>query len=426
MFDIKWIRDSPQAFDEGMSRRGLGPQAARILDLDDARREHVAKVQDAQQARNAASKKIGAAKAQGDEAAAQAAIDEVAKLKSFLQSGEEKERELSAALTDALSTLDNIPADDVPDGDDEADNVETHRHGEQPVFDFEPKEHWELGETLGQMDFDAAAKLSGSRFVVLNRGLARLERALGQFMVDLHTEEHGYSEVAPPVLVRSEVLFGVGTLPKFEDDLFKTSDGRYLIPTSEAPLTNLVRESILNEDYLPRRYTALTNCFRAEAGSAGRDTRGMLRQHQFAKCELVSITTPDESDAEQQRMVGCAEEVLKRLGLHYRVVKLCTGDLGFSARRTLDIEVWLPGQDTFREISSCSTCGDFQARRMNARYRPEGEKQPVHVHTLNGSGIAVGRALIAVMENYQNADGSIRVPEVLQPYMGGKTVIEAA
>ena len=409
-----------------MSRRGLGPQAARILDLDDARREHVAKVQDAQQARNAASKKIGAAKAQGDEAAAQAAIDEVAKLKSFLQSGEEKERELSAALTDALSTLDNIPADDVPDGDDEADNVETHRHGEQPVFDFEPKEHWELGETLGQMDFDAAAKLSGSRFVVLNRGLARLERALGQFMVDLHTEEHGYSEVAPPVLVRSEVLFGVGNLPKFEDDLFKTSDGRYLIPTSEAPLTNLVRESILNEDYLPRRYTALTNCFRAEAGSAGRDTRGMLRQHQFAKCELVSITTPDESDAEQQRMVGCAEEVLKRLGLHYRVVKLCTGDLGFSARRTLDIEVWLPGQDTFREISSCSTCGDFQARRMNARYRPEGEKQPVHVHTLNGSGIAVGRALIAVMENYQNADGSIRVPEVLQPYMGGKTVIEAA
>lgn len=425
MFDIKWIRDNPEAFDQGMARRGLDPQSARLLALDEARREHVSKVQEAQAARNTASKKIGAAKAQGDEAAAQAAIGEVAKLKGFLQTGEEEERKLSAALLEALSTLDNIPADDVPDGADEADNVETHRHGEQPSFNFDPKEHWELGEALGQMDFDVAGKISGSRFVVLNRGLARLERALGQFMVNLHVDEHGYSEIAPPVLVRGEVLFGVGNLPKFEDDLFKTTDGRYLIPTSEAPLTNLVREAILDESYLPRRYTALTNCFRAEAGSAGRDTRGMLRQHQFAKCEMVSITKPDESDAEQLRMVGCAEEVLKRLGLHYRVVKLCTGDLGFSARRTLDIEVWLPGQDTFREISSCSTCGDFQARRMDARYRPEGEKQPMHVHTLNGSGIAVGRALIAVMENYQNEDGSIRVPDVLQPYMGGMTVIEA-
>ena len=424
MFDIKWIRENPKAFDEAMALRGLEPQAESLIALDEKRRAHIAKLQEAQEERNRASKEIGKAKASGDEAAAQAAIAEVAKLKSFLQGGEDEERALSAALNDALCVLPNMPYPDVPVGDDENDNVEVRVIGERPEMDFEPKEHYELGENLGQMDFETASKLSGSRFVLLNNGLARLERALGQFMIDLHTTEHGYAEVSPPVLVREEVLYGVGNLPKFEEDLFKTTDGRWMIPTSEAPLTNIVREAIVSEDYLPRRYTALTQCFRAEAGSAGRDTRGMLRQHQFTKCELVSITDAESSTQEHERMLSCAEEVLKRLGLHYRVVTLCTGDLGFSAHKTYDIEVWLPGQNAFREISSCSVCGEFQARRMNARYRVEGDKQTRFCHTLNGSGIAVGRALIAVMENYQNADGSIRVPQALSSYMGGVTRIE--
>ncbi len=426
MFDIKWIRDNPDKFDEGMAARGLEPQAARLIEIDEKRRSHIAELQAAQEKRNQASKEIGQAKAAGDEEAAQAAIAEVAQLKGFLQSGEEKSRELEKALRDELAKLPNIPADDVPPGADEADNVELRVVGEKPDFTFEPKEHYELGEALGQMDFEIAAKLSGSRFVLLNRGLARLERALGQFMLDLHTQEHDYHEVNPPVLVRDDILFGTGNLPKFADDLFHTEDDRWLIPTAEAPLTNLVREEILSENYLPRRYTALTNCFRAEAGSAGRDTRGMLRQHQFSKVELVSVTNEDSSNEEHERMLGCAEEVLKRLGLHYRVVILCTGDMGFSARKTYDIEVWLPGQNAYREISSCSNCGDFQARRMDARYRREGEKQTRFVHTLNGSGIAVGRALIAIMENYQNEDGSIRVPQALSPYMNGVAVIEAA
>jgi len=424
MFDIKWIKENPKAFDEAMNLRGLEPQAQMLIDLDDKRRAHVSKLQDAQEERNRASKEIGKAKGSGDEEAAQKAIAEVAKLKSFLQSGEEEEKLLSKAVTDAMSVLPNIPYPDVPVGNDEGDNVEIRVSGDKPDLGFAPKEHFELGEALGQMDFDTAAKLSGSRFVLLNNGLARMERALGQFMLDLHTSEHGYAEVSPPVLVREEVLFGVGNLPKFEDDLFKTTDGRWMIPTSEAPLTNIVREEIVAGDYLPRRYTALTPCFRAEAGSAGRDTRGMLRQHQFSKVEMVSITDADSSTAEHERMLSCAEEVLKRLGLHYRVVTLCTGDLGFSAHKTYDIEVWLPGQNAYREISSCSVCGDFQARRMNARYRIEGDKQLRYCHTLNGSGIAVGRALIAVMENYQNEDGSIRVPQALGQYMGGVSRID--
>ncbi|MDD9910630.1 MAG: serine--tRNA ligase [Ahrensia sp.] len=425
MFDIRWIRENPDRFDEGMAARGLDPQAARLVALDEERRSHIGELQAAQEKRNQASKAIGKAKASGDEAAAQAAIDEVAKLKSFLQNGEERGRELDSALRRALAELPNLPAEDVPAGADESDNVELRVVGEKPDFSFEPKEHYDLGEALGQMDFETAAKLSGSRFVLLNRDLARLERALGQFMLNLHTQEHDYHEVNPPVLVREEILFGTGNLPKFADDLFHTDDDRWLIPTAEAPLTNLVRESILTHDYLPRRYTALTNCFRAEAGSAGRDTRGMLRQHQFSKVELVSITDEESSNAEHDRMLACAEEVLKRLGLHYRVVTLCSGDMGFSARKTYDIEVWLPGQNAYREISSCSNCGDFQARRMDARYRLESEKQTRFVHTLNGSGIAVGRALIAVMENYQNADGSIRIPQALTTLMGGQTVIQS-
>lgn len=424
MFDIRWIRDNPEVFDKAMALRGLEPQAQTLIALDENRRSHIARLQKAQEERNRASKEIGKAKAGGDEAAAQHAIAEVAKLKSFLQSGEEEERRLSGELNAALSVLPNIPHPEVPVGADEADNVELRSVGNKPEFDFSPKEHFELGEALGQMDFETAGKLSGSRFVLLNNGLARLERALGQFMLDLHIQEHGYAEVSPPVLVREEILYGVGNLPKFADDLFKTTDDRWMIPTAEAPLTNIVRECIVSKAYLPRRYTALTNCFRAEAGSAGRDTRGMLRQHQFSKVELVSITDAESSAAEHERMLNCAEEVLKRLGLHYRVVSLCTGDLGFSAHKTYDIEVWLPGQNAYREISSCSVCGDFQARRMNARYRAEGEKQTQFCHTLNGSGIAVGRALIAVMENYQSEDGSIRIPQVLSGYMGGTTRID--
>ena len=418
MFDIRTIRDDPAAFDAAMASRGLAPQAERLLALDEDRRAHVAALQEAQTKRNEASKAIGKAKASGDEAAAQTAIAEVSELKSVLQNGETRERELTAALNAELAALPNVPLPDTPVGEGEAENVLLREEGEKPALDFEPREHFELGEALGLMQFELAAKLAGSRFVVLQGALARLERALGQFMIELHTQENGYTEVSPPVLVRDDVLFGVGNLPKFEDDLFKTADGRYLIPTAEAPLTNMVREEIVDEASLPRRYTALTNCFRAEAGSAGRDTRGMLRQHQFQKVELVSIVDERSGEAELERMLGCAEAVLKALGLHYRVVVLSTGDMGFSARKTYDIEVWLPGQNAYREISSCSFCGDFQARRMNARYRKAGEKGARFVHTLNGSGLAVGRTLIAVMENYQEADGSIRVPDALQPLLG--------
>ncbi|MEL6734794.1 MAG: serine--tRNA ligase [Pseudomonadota bacterium] len=425
MFDIKAIRDNPTLFDEGMAKRGLAPMAADLVALDEARRTHIAKLQSAQEERNSASKAIGAAKAQGDEAAAQAAIEEVGKLKAFLQTGEEKERELTKALNDRLAELPNIPANDVPLGADETDNVLVREAGEKPSFPFEPKEHYQLGEALGEMDFEAAAKISGSRFAVLKGGVARLERALGQFMLDLHTQEHGYQEIQPPLLVRDEAAYGTDKLPKFADDLFRTTDGRWLIPTAEVPLTYMGADEVYDPKDLPQRMTAHTACFRSEAGSAGRDTRGYLRQHQFYKVELVSITTADESDAEHERMTKCAETVLDKLGLHYRTMVLCTGDMGFGARKTYDIEVWLPGQSAYREISSCSVVGDFQARRMNARYRVEGEKQLQFCHTLNGSGIAVGRALIAVMENYQNADGSIRVPEVLQPYMGGATLIGA-
>ena len=419
MFDIKWIRDNPDAFDAGLAKRGVAPQAQQLIALDDARRTHVARLQDAQSRRNAASKDIGAAKAKGDEAAAKAHIEEVAKLKSFIQDGEAEERRLNDALDAALAVIPNITLDDVPVGADEHGNVLLHTHGEKPVRRNSDKEHYDIGENLGLMDFDTAAKLSGARFVVLKGALARLERAIASFMLDLHTEEFGYTEVVPPLLVRDHVLFGTGQLPKFAEDQFKTTNDFWLIPTAEVPLTNLVRDSILSEAELPLRMTAWTPCFRSEAGAAGRDTRGMIRQHQFSKVELVSITTPEQSLDELERMRSCAEEVLKRLELHYRVMILCTGDIGFGARKTYDIEVWLPGQNAYREISSCSVCGDFQARRMQARYRPADGGAVRHVHTLNGSGLAVGRTLIAVLENYQQADGSVVVPDILRPYMGG-------
>ncbi len=418
MFDIKAIRDNPQQFDDGWVRRGLEPQAQRIIDLDKERRVVIAQLQDLQSARNDASKKIGKVKAAGDDAAAQVLINEVANLKSETQNGEIQERELDQAMTDALSSLPNIPFPDVPAGASEDDNVELRRHGEKPGFDFDPKEHFDLGQALGLMNFEGAAKLSGARFVVLSGALARLERALAAFMLDIHTTEFGYTEIDPPLLVHDSTMFGTGQLPKFADDQFRTEDGMWLIPTAEVPLTNLVRESILEEGDLPKRLTAYTPCFRLEAGAAGKDTRGMIRQHQFSKVELVSITAPEQAEAEHERLTGCAEEILKRLGLHYRVMILCTGDLGFSAHKTYDLEVWLPGQNRFREISSCSLCGDFQARRMGARYRATNEKKTRYVHTLNGSGLAVGRTLVALLENYQNADGSISVPEALQPYMG--------
>ncbi len=418
MLDIKWVRDNPDALDNALKARGAAPAAAELVALDDQRRSHIAKLQDAQTRRNAASKDIGKAKASGDEAAAQKLIDEIAELKDFIQTGEDESRRLDAALNDALANIPNVPLDDVPVGEDEAANVEVRKVGEPRQFDG-AKEHYDLGEALGMMDFETAAKLAGSRFVVLRGQLARLERALGQFMLDLHTGEHGYTEVAPPLLVRDEVLYGTAQLPKFAEDQFRTTDDRWLIPTAEVPLTNLVREEIVEQAQLPMRVTALTPCFRSEAGSAGRDTRGMLRQHQFTKVELVSITEPEASLEELERMTQCAEEVLKRLGLAYRVVVLSTGDMGFGARKTYDIEVWLPGQKAYREISSCSVCGDFQARRMAARYRPADGGSPRYVHTLNGSGVAVGRALIAVMETYQNEDGSIGIPDCLKPYMGG-------
>lgn len=425
MLDIKWIRENPQIFDDAMAQRGSDCVAADLIAIDEKRRKILAGLQDLQEQRNTASREIGQALSMKDTARADKVKAEIAQIKSSLQAGEENARETAAALNHALAEIPNIPMDGVPVGPDESANVVVRTVGEKPRMNFVPKEHFEIGESLGMMDFEAAAKLAGSRFTVLRGNLARLERALGAFMLDLHTLEHGYTETVPPLLVREEVLFGTGQLPKFADDLFHTSDGRWLIPTAEVSLTNLVREEIVDQSSLPMRVTALTPCFRAEAGAAGRDTRGMLRQHQFMKVELVSITEPNSSIAELDRMTSAAEEVLKQLGLHYRVVVLSTGDMGFAAQKTHDIEVWLPGQDTYREISSCSVCGDFQARRMNARYRVVGEKGTQFVHTLNGSGVALGRALIAVMENYQNHDGSITVPDVLRPYMGGMEKIEA-
>ena len=429
MLDVKWIRENPDAFVAGLEKRYFEPAPAEILNqiltLDSQRRETIQQLQDLQARRNAVSKDIGKAKKDKNEAEAQRLMDEVAGLKETIRQGEEDERAQDQAMRDLLAGIPNMPADDVPVGPDEDANVELRKVGELPSFDFAPKQHFEIGEALGLMDFETAAKLSGSRFVVLKGPLARLERALSQFMLDLHTDHHGYTEVNPPLLVRDDTMFGTAQLPKFEEDQFPAGEGYWLIPTAEVPLTNLAREEITDEASLPMRVTAGTPCFRAEAGAAGRDTRGMIRQHQFTKVELGSVTTPEQSAEEHERMTKCAETVLQKLGLPYRVMVLSTGDMGFSARKTYDIEVWLPGQDMFREISSCSVCGDFQARRMNARYRPTDSKSPRLVHTLNGSGVAVGRALIAVLENYQDADGSVRVPEALQPYMGGLTKIEA-
>lgn len=426
MLDIKWIRENPEALDAALAKRGAEPLSASLIALDQKRRAVAQSMQDMQSRRNSASKEIGAAMAQKNSELAEKLKAEVASLKDTLPAAEEEERQLTAELNDALSRIPNIPLDDVPVGKDEHDNVVARVVGEKPTWNHKPFEHYEIGESLGYMDFERAAKLSGARFTVLTSQLARLERAIGQFMIDLHTSEHGYTEVSSPLLVRAEALYGTGNLPKFEEDLFKTTDSRYLIPTAEVTLTNLVSGEILDQEKLPLRFTALTPSFRSEAGSAGRDTRGMLRQHQFWKCELVSITDAESSIAEHERMTACAEEVLKRLGLHFRTMTLCTGDMGFGARKTYDLEVWLPGQNTYREISSCSVCGDFQARRMNARYRNKEEKGTTFVHTLNGSGTAVGRCLIAVMENYLNEDGSITVPDVLLPYMGGLKKIEKA
>jgi seryl-tRNA synthetase len=473
MHDIRFIRDNPDAFDRALARRGLPPQARRLIELDEKRREKILALETALARRNAASKEIGEAKKAKDEEKAKGLLIEVAALKESIPAMEAQAKAASKELEDALAEIPNLPLDDVPDGKDEKDNVEHHRFGAKRDYAFTPKQHFELGEALGQMDFETAAKLTGARFVVLKKGLARLERALGQFMLDVHTSEpHNYTEVAPPLLVRDEAMFGTAQLPKFSDDQFRveteevqrrhayatfeqdraavldyaqkagfdaarneplqilgfvyrpTPDRRWLIPTAEVPLTNLVRESILDEAELPIRVTACTPCFRAEAGAAGKDTRGMIRQHQFTKVELVSITTPEQSRDEHERMLACAEEILRRLDLHYRVVTLCAGDMGFPSQKTYDIEVWLPGQGAYREISSCSVCGDFQARRMNARYRSKEGRNVRHVHTLNGSGVAVGRALIAVMETYQQNDGAIAVPDALAPYMGGTKKID--
>jgi seryl-tRNA synthetase len=466
MFDPKWIRDHRDEFDRGLARRGLPPESKKIIEFDEKRRAVIAKLQALQERRNAASKEIGEAKKAKDEQRAAALMAEVAKAKEDMPRLEAEQAAIEKELNDALAQIPNLPSADVPDGKDEKDNKvrDGHTTGKQPRFAFSPAQHFELGEALGLMDFEAAAKLSGSRFVVLKGALARMERAISQFFLDTHTTEFGYTEVAPPLLVRKEVMTGTAQLPKFAYDQFlgtnvldldkwnlnvvhEVKEGgssddisraierlhvglienrawRWLIPTAEVPLTNLVRESIVEEAELPLRYTACTPCFRAEAGAAGKDTRGMLRQHQFTKVELVSITTPEQSKDEHERMLSCAEEVLKRLGLHYRVVTLCTGDMGFAAQKTYDIEVWLPGQGAYREISSCSNCGEFQARRMDARFRRKDGKVAGPVHTLNGSGVAVGRALIAVLENYQDESGAIAVPDALQTYMGGLKKIE--
>jgi seryl-tRNA synthetase len=461
--DIKWIRDNAAAFDAGLKKRGLEPLSAGILELDEKRRAILTTLQDAQGRRNAASKDIGKAKAAKDEATASKLMAEVAETKDIIAKGEEAERQIDAEIEKALAVIPNLPRDDVPLGTDEHGNTEVRKVGTPPTLGFAAKQHFEIGEALGLMDFEAASKISGARFVILKGALARLERAIAAFMLDLHTAAAteklgGYTEHNPPLLVKDHAAYGTGNLPKFEDDLFSTvnaamvedavkssldmwnqkhgdksagilelgirailkeSNRFWLIPTAEVPLTNIVRETILDEDKLPMRMTAWTPCFRSEAGAAGKDTRGMIRQHQFSKVELVSITTPETSLAEHERMTGCAEEVLKRLGLPFRTMLLCTGDMGFASQKTYDIEVWLPGQAAYREISSCSVCGDFQARRMSARYRPKGSKDVRYVHTLNGSGLAVGRTLVAVLENNQQADGSVVIPEALKPYMGG-------
>ncbi len=479
MHDIKWIRDNPAAFDAGLARRGLSPLSPELLQLDEERRAIVTQLQVAQSRRNAASKDIGKAKSAKDSATADKLMAEVAAIKETIAVGEEKERTLDKALADKLSVIPNIPLPDVPDGKDEHANKEVRKVGKPPLLATnKPKQHFEIGEALKLMDFETAGKVSGARFVFLKGQLARLDRALGNFMLDLHTTEFGYTEFVPPLMVRDDAMYGTGQLPKFKDDLFSTSvrtlnteidypqiikelasqqnqvqpafvdpfeelltqikraeeakklEGKltqvgrlWLVPTAEVPLTNYVRDQILAEEELPHRFTAWTPCFRSEAGAAGRDTRGMIRQHQFSKVELVSITTPEQSPAEHERMTACAEEVLKRLGLAFRTMLLCTGDMGFGSQKTYDIEVWLPGQNAYREISSCSVCGDFQARRMGARCKPKGGKDTRFVHTLNGSGLAVGRTLVAVLENYQQADGTVAIPDVLQPYMGGLKVI---
>ncbi|MEW6389969.1 MAG: serine--tRNA ligase [Pseudomonadota bacterium] len=430
MHDIKAIRDNPEAFDRHWSAKGRSGAAAEAVKLDAQLRAAQTTLQEAQAKRNESSKLIGMAMAKKDEAEAQRLMAEVETLKGVMATAAEEQELVGGKLKDLLASLPNIPAPEVPEGDDEAGNVEQRRWGDAAKLPAgklnKPKDHVDLGAALGGMDFEAAARMSGARFVVLKKEIARLERAIGQFMLDLQTVEHGYTEVSPPLLVRDEALFGTGQLPKFADDLFHTTDERWLIPTAEVSLTNIVREQLVAEEELPMRLTALTPSFRAEAGSAGRDTRGMIRQHQFYKVELVSITTPDQSEAEHQRMVECAETVLKKLELPFRTMLLCTGDMGFGARKTYDLEVWLPSQDMYREISSCSNCGDFQARRMEARYRKTGEKGGHFVHTLNGSGLAVGRTLVAVLENYQDEGGRIHIPAALQPYMGGVTHIGGA
>ena len=424
MHDIRLIRENPDAFDAALARRGTAAIADQIVLLDEQWRALTQKLQVVLALRNDSSKAIGAAKAKSDEDEAKRLMAEVAQLKTAIPALESEERDALSKLNEALAAIPNLAEETVPTGANEIDNVIVHLRGSIRNFGFAPKEHDTIGPALG-LDFETAQKVSGARFAYLRGGVARLARALGQFMLDLHTGEFGYQEVAPPILVRDDALFGTGQLPKFADDQFRTTDGRWLIPTAEVSLTNIVRESILTGAQLPLRFTALTPCFRSEAGAAGRDTRGMIRQHQFDKVELVSITRPEDSDAEHERMTACAEAVLDRLDLPFRRMLLCTGDMGFSARKTFDLEVWLPGQQRYREISSCSNCGDFQARRMNARYRPEGEKGTEFVHTLNGSGLAVGRALVAVIENYQQEDGSVAVPSVLQPYMGGTDRISA-
>lgn len=419
MHDIKFIRDYPEAFDKGLARRGLQPLSAELLRIDAERRDYVQKLQDAQARRNAVSKEVGEAMKLGDKARAESLKAEMVALKETIAAGESAERSIDQQLMGALAVIPNLPLDEVPDGKDETGNREVRRWGAIPAFAFEPRQHFDIGEWLGQMDFESAARLSGARFVVLKAQIARLERALAQFMLDHQTARNGYTEHYVPYMVNDAAMFGTGQLPKFADDLFRTVDGRWLIPTAEVSLTNLVQGQVLEEKHLPLRLTAYTPCFRAEAGAAGRDTRGMIRQHQFSKVELVSITTPEQSRGELERMTASAEGVLQVLGLPYRVMLLCSGDMGFGSRMTYDLEVWLPGQNSYREISSCSVCGDFQARRMDARYKPQDGKGTRHVHTLNGSGLAVGRTLVAVLENYQNADGSVTIPDALRPYMGG-------
>ncbi len=423
MHDIRAIRENPAAFDAALARRGDAPVSSDLLRLDESRRAKILAAETAQAEQNKASKEVGAAKGRGDEAEFERLRALVAEKKAEVARMQNEAKDLDALLTDQLIRIANLPADDVPEGADENDNVEINRWGTPTELDFAPKEHFEIEAVQSGMDFETAAKLSGSRFVLLSGGVARIHRALAQFMLDTHINENELTEVNGPVLVLSEMMQGTGQLPKFGEDSYQTREGWWLIPTSEVSLTNIVNDTMIEESYLPRRYTAHSLCFRSEAGSAGKDTRGMLRQHQFEKVEMVSVTHPDKSDDEQKRMLRCAEGILKKLGVPYRTVILCTGDMGFGARRTFDIEAWLPGQNTYREISSVSTCGDFQARRMNARFRPKGGGKPEYVHTLNGSGLAVGRCLIAVLENGQNADGSVTLPEVLSPYLGGKLTL---